>query len=85
VVALIINTIVREASVQQQSALFEDLFKVYLTGEPSRTASNQELVQLNFRPIDIDAKSPQAETIPAFVAAVAAARKEVLPPGTKLS
>lgn len=78
VVSLITNTIVRSADVSAQNAFYTELFKLFLTGEPtSLISSNQEAVRKAFRPLDSDTEGSQVETVQIFVAAVAAARKVV--------
>jgi hypothetical protein len=79
VVALIFNALVRVADVPAQNAIYRELFKLFVSGEPSTLiSSNQEEVQANFRPLSPDADDVQAETVQIFVSAIAAARKEVL-------
>jgi DNA repair/transcription protein MET18/MMS19 len=78
VVALIVNAVVREADVSKQNTFYIELFKLFLTSESSNlTSSNQGTVVKHFHPLDPDAEGAQAQTVPIFVSAVAAARKEV--------
>ena len=61
-----------------QNAFYAELFKLFLTGEStSLISSNQDTVMKAFRPLDVDTEGSQAQTVEIFVAAVAAARKEV--------
>ena len=78
VVSLIINVIVRSADVSAQNSFYAELFKLFLTGErTSLISSNQEAVMTAFRPLEASTQGSQVETVLIFVAAVAAARKEV--------
>jgi hypothetical protein len=78
VVALIVNAVVREADVSKQNAFYIELFKLFLSSESSNlTSSNQETAIKHFHPLDPDAEGTQAQTVPIFVSAVAAAQKEV--------
>ena len=80
VVALIINAVVRVADVAAQNEFYKELFKLFVSCEPSKlVSSNQELVVANFRPFSPDAIEAQAETVQIFVSAIVAARKEVIP------
>jgi hypothetical protein len=86
VVALIINTVVRVADVSAQNEFYKELFKLFVSCEPSKlVSSNQELLVANFRPLSPDANEAQAETVQIFVSAIAAARKEVIPPKIPLT
>lgn len=77
--ALIINAIVREADVQAQNVFYRELFKLFVTGEPSiLISSHREEVATRFRPLLPEAELEQAETVQVFVFAVAAMRKHVL-------
>jgi hypothetical protein len=78
VVALIINAVVRVTDVSAQNEFYKELFKLFVSCEPSKlVSSNQELFATNFRPLDPDPMEAQAETVQIFVSAIAAARKEV--------
>lgn len=69
----------RSADVSLQNAFYTELFKLFLSGEPtSLISSNQEAVMKAFRPLDPDNEGSQVQTVQIFVAAVAAARREVL-------
>ena len=76
VVALIINAVVRETEVSVQNAFYIELFKLFVSGEPSGLISNEEVTR-RFRPLTHDADSHQTETVQIFASAVAAAHKEV--------
>lgn len=79
VVALIINAIVREADVRQQNVFYRELFKLFVTGEPSTLVSSHvEEVAKQFQPLLPEAEVEQAETVQVFVFAVAAMRRHVL-------
>lgn len=81
VVALIINAVVRVAAVPAQNEFYKELFKLFVSYEPSKlVSSNQELLIANFRPFSPDTIDEQAETVQLFVSAIAAARKEVISP-----
>ena len=78
VVALIINAIVREANVREQNVFYRELFKLFVTGEPSTLiSSHKEEVATRFRPLGPDPEIEQAETVQVFVFAVAAMRQQV--------
>jgi RNAPII transcription regulator C-terminal len=82
VVSLIVNTVVRTGEVTSQTAFFRELFKLFVSSEGSTLiSSNQGLVAAKFRPLASDADDIQAATVEIFVAAIAGARKEVLPIG----
>jgi len=81
VVALIVNAVVRVADASAQNEFYKELFKLFVSCEPSKLAtSNQELIVANFRPLSPDAIEVQAEIVQIFVSALAAARKEVILP-----
>lgn len=85
-VALIINAVVRVTDVSAQNGFYKELFKLFVSREPSKLVSaNQELLVANFRPLSPDAIEPQAETVQIFVSAIAAARKEVISPKIPLT
>jgi RNAPII transcription regulator C-terminal len=81
VVGLIVNVIVRVADVAAQNAFYKELFKLFVSGEPSTLiSSNQEEVQAKFRPLASEVEDSRADTVQIFVSAIAAARKEVRSP-----
>ena len=84
VVGLIVNAIVKAADVTAQNKLYKELFRLFVSGEPSiLISSHQEQIQMNFRPLSPETEEAQADTVRIFVSAVAAARKQVTPPHSR--
>jgi DNA repair/transcription protein MET18/MMS19 len=86
VVGLIVNVVLRDVDSFGQNPFYDDLFKLFVTGERSSLLStSQDEISEKFRPFSPDAPSEQAEMIQIFVSALAAARKEVHLPGRDIN